>query len=109
MKTFTEDQYQQAIEIVRDLQRVNASILQRHLGIGYVLAAKIQDRMESEGLIGPARGVRPRFIFLEPNNFKMNQEQKWLAAECPKCGDRTSEEDLNKYGWCFMCNETKSW
>lgn len=61
------DIYQKAIEVVVREGKASTSLLQRKLGLGYGRAARIIDRMESEGVIGPDRGVgKPREIFRQP-------------------------------------------
>jgi len=55
--------YDQAVELVRRTSRATTSHLQRHLRVGYNRAARMIERMEREGLIGPQDGTRPRDIF----------------------------------------------
>lgn len=43
-------------------QKATTSMLQRHLNIGYNKAANIIETLESEGVIGPARGSAPREV-----------------------------------------------
>lgn len=43
---------------------ISTSWLQRRLKIGYNRAGRIIDRMESEGLVGPSRGAKPREVFV---------------------------------------------
>jgi S-DNA-T family DNA segregation ATPase FtsK/SpoIIIE len=47
---------QQAIDIVRQERRANASLLQRRLRIGYPRAARLLDELEELGIIGPSTG-----------------------------------------------------
>jgi S-DNA-T family DNA segregation ATPase FtsK/SpoIIIE len=47
---------EQAIDIVRETQRANASLLQRRLRIGYPRAARLIDELEELGIIGPSQG-----------------------------------------------------
>jgi S-DNA-T family DNA segregation ATPase FtsK/SpoIIIE len=57
---------QQAIDIVRQERRANASLLQRRLRIGYPRAARLLDELEDLGIIGPsAGGGRDREVFSE--------------------------------------------
>jgi len=55
--------YDQAVELVRRTGRATISHIQRHLRVGYNRAARLIERMEREGLIGPQDGARPRDIF----------------------------------------------
>lgn len=43
-------------------QKASTSMLQRHLGIGYNKAANIIETLEAEGIVGPAKGSKPREI-----------------------------------------------
>jgi len=52
--------YDQALTVVRQHGTASASMLQRRLRVGYNRAARMIERMEDEGLIGPADGVRGR-------------------------------------------------
>jgi S-DNA-T family DNA segregation ATPase FtsK/SpoIIIE len=56
--------YDQAIEIVARMEEVSVSKLQREMRLGYNKAAKIIERMEREGLVGPANGVKPRQVLM---------------------------------------------
>jgi S-DNA-T family DNA segregation ATPase FtsK/SpoIIIE len=52
--------YEEAVAIVRRQGKASTSLIQRHLRIGYNRAARIIERMESEGLIGKQDGSKPR-------------------------------------------------
>jgi S-DNA-T family DNA segregation ATPase FtsK/SpoIIIE len=51
---------EQALEIVRREKAASTSMLQRRLRIGYNRAARLIERMEEDGLVGPADGLRAR-------------------------------------------------
>ncbi len=53
---------EQALEIVRQHGTASASMLQRRLRVGYNRAARLIERMEDEGIIGPADGLRGRSL-----------------------------------------------
>ena len=55
-----DDLYEEAVTIVRRQGKASTSLIQRHLRIGYNRAARIIERMESEGLIGKQDGSKPR-------------------------------------------------
>jgi S-DNA-T family DNA segregation ATPase FtsK/SpoIIIE len=57
---------EQAIQLVRETQRVSASLLQRRLRIGYPRAARLVDELEEMGVIGPAQpGSRDREVLAQ--------------------------------------------
>ncbi len=56
--------YDQAMELVAQMDEVSVSKLQREMRLGYNKAAKIIERMEREGLVGPPNGVKPRQVLM---------------------------------------------
>jgi S-DNA-T family DNA segregation ATPase FtsK/SpoIIIE len=58
-----ERRYRQACQIVFENQKASGSWLQRQMGVGYNTAAKWIERMEAEGLVGPANHVGRREIY----------------------------------------------
>lgn len=59
-----EELVTQATEVVREAKKASASLLQRRLGLGYARAARILDKMEARGIIGPGDGAKPREVYL---------------------------------------------
>jgi S-DNA-T family DNA segregation ATPase FtsK/SpoIIIE len=57
-----DEKYDQAVELVTDLGQASISLVQRYMKIGYNRAARLIERMESEGIVGPSDGVKPRKI-----------------------------------------------
>jgi hypothetical protein len=53
----------EAKEIIFRTDKASASLLQRHLRIGYARAARILDLLEEQGVIGPADGAKPREVY----------------------------------------------
>jgi DNA segregation ATPase FtsK/SpoIIIE, S-DNA-T family len=49
-----DELYPTAREIVIKARKASTSFLQRKLGIGYSRASRLLDRLEEEGVIGPA-------------------------------------------------------
>lgn len=58
-----ERKYRQACQVVFENQKASGSWLQRQMGVGYNTAAKWIERMEEEGLVGPANHVGRREIY----------------------------------------------
>ena len=57
---------EKALKIVVERQSASASYLQRRLKIGYNRAARLVEQMEDDGLVGPARGSKPRELLKYP-------------------------------------------
>lgn len=56
--------FEDAVRVVCQYDRASASLLQRRLSIGYARAARILDRLEEEGIIGPGEGSKPREVLI---------------------------------------------
>ncbi len=57
-----DELFDQAVQIVAEAQTASASLLQRRLRIGYTRAARLIDIMESQGIVGPYEGSKPREV-----------------------------------------------
>jgi len=57
-----DEKYDEAVELVTDLGQASISLVQRYMKIGYNRAARIIERMEAEGVVGPADGAKPRKV-----------------------------------------------
>ena len=57
-----DEKYDQAVELVTDLGQASISLVQRYMKIGYNRAARIIERMEAEGVVGPSDGAKPRKV-----------------------------------------------
>ncbi|MBI1622108.1 FtsK/SpoIIIE family DNA translocase [Aquamicrobium zhengzhouense] len=60
----SDDPYDQAVAIVLRDGKASTSYIQRRLGIGYNRAASIIERMEEEGVVGPANHAGKREILV---------------------------------------------
>ena len=62
-----EDQelIQKCVEVIRSEQKASVSLLQRRLRIGYTRAARIMDKIENRGIVGPSKGAEPREILID--------------------------------------------
>jgi DNA segregation ATPase FtsK/SpoIIIE, S-DNA-T family len=63
-----DDVFEEAKRIVVQYQKASTSFLQQMMGIGYPRAAKIINRMEEMGLIGPQNGSKPRDVYTLPED-----------------------------------------
>ena len=60
----SDDPYDQAVAVVLRDGKASTSYIQRRLGIGYNRAASIIERMEDEGIVGPANHAGKREILV---------------------------------------------
>jgi S-DNA-T family DNA segregation ATPase FtsK/SpoIIIE len=59
---YDDELYREAVRVVCEMGRASTSTLQRRLRIGYGRAARLIDRMEREGIVGPADASNPREV-----------------------------------------------
>jgi S-DNA-T family DNA segregation ATPase FtsK/SpoIIIE len=59
-----DEKYDDAVAFVAQTGKASISLIQRHLRIGYNRAARIIEKMEEEGIVGPSDGVRPREVLI---------------------------------------------
>jgi S-DNA-T family DNA segregation ATPase FtsK/SpoIIIE len=57
-----DELYDQAVAIVTETRQASISMVQRRLRIGYNRAARMIDRMESEGIVSAANGAKGREV-----------------------------------------------
>jgi len=60
----SDDLYDQALATVSEMRAVSISMLQRKMRIGYNRAARMIERMERDGVVGPADGAKPREVLI---------------------------------------------
>ncbi|SDL23779.1 DNA translocase FtsK [Geoalkalibacter ferrihydriticus] len=60
-----DEKWDEALALVTDSRQASISMLQRRLRVGYNRAARMIEKMEQEGIIGPSDGTsRPREVFI---------------------------------------------
>lgn len=59
-----DEEYEMCRTFVINAQKASTSLLQRQFRIGYNKAARIIDRLEAEGVIGPQIGSKPREVYI---------------------------------------------
>jgi DNA segregation ATPase FtsK/SpoIIIE, S-DNA-T family len=60
-----DEMYDQAVAVVAESRQASISMLQRRLRVGYNRAARMIEKMEQEGVVGPADGSKPREVFVK--------------------------------------------
>jgi S-DNA-T family DNA segregation ATPase FtsK/SpoIIIE len=61
-----DELYDQAIASLAEMRFISISLLQRKLRVGYNRAARMIERMERDGIVGPADGAKPREVLIRP-------------------------------------------
>jgi DNA segregation ATPase FtsK/SpoIIIE, S-DNA-T family len=60
-----DERYDDAVALVAESRQASISMIQRRLRIGYNRAARIMEKMEQEGIVGPSDGTsKPREVFI---------------------------------------------
>jgi len=62
----------EAVATVIKHKQGSVSLLQRRLGIGYQRAARLIDRMEESGIVGPYDGAKAREVLVDQEYLKQN-------------------------------------
>lgn len=62
-----DDLYDDAVQLVLEMQTASVSMLQRRFRIGYTRAARLIDAMEIRGVVGPYEGSKPRTVLVSGN------------------------------------------
>jgi len=73
----SDELYDEAFEIVKELETASISLLQRRLRIGYNRAANIMDDLEANGIVSEQDGSKPRDVLIpstEEENEPFNSE-----------------------------------
>ena len=88
-----EDQlYNVAVQIVLEEGVVSTSFLQRKLRLGYSRAARIIDKMEEKGVIGPRDGSSPRRVLITEQQPIQEESIEELVEEVPVMEEIIEEE-----------------
>jgi len=65
--------YTQALSIIVETGNASTTFLQRKLKIGYARAASLMDELESNGIISPQEGAKPRRVLLSGEKLKLGK------------------------------------
>lgn len=67
-----DELYNDAVELIIEMQTASVSMLQRRFRIGYTRAARLIDEMEARGVVGPYEGSKPRNVLIPKGSDEMN-------------------------------------
>ncbi|HLR54020.1 MAG TPA: DNA translocase FtsK [Pseudogracilibacillus sp.] len=59
-----DELFEEAVQLVREMQSASVSMLQRRFRIGYNRAARLIDAMEDRQIVGPYEGNKPRVVYI---------------------------------------------
>jgi DNA segregation ATPase FtsK/SpoIIIE, S-DNA-T family len=69
-----DESYQEAKRTVVAHQKASTSFLQQTMGVGYPKAAKLINKLEQNGVVGPQNGSKPRDVYLLPDEIEFDEE-----------------------------------
>lgn len=61
-----DDRYDEIVAFAATQKAISASLIQRRFRLGYPRAARLIEVMESEGVVGPPNGSKPRQVLISP-------------------------------------------
>ncbi|WP_074598236.1 FtsK/SpoIIIE family DNA translocase [Sediminibacillus halophilus] len=59
-----DELFDDAVQMILEMQSASVSMLQRRFRIGYTRAARLIDAMEARGIVGPYEGSKPRTVLI---------------------------------------------
>ncbi len=60
-----DEKYDEAVAFVAEARQASISLIQRRFRIGYNRAARIVEKMEAEGVVGPSDGIKAREVLVK--------------------------------------------
>lgn len=64
MEEVDDDLYDNAVQLIIEMQSASVSMLQRKFRVGYTRAARLINAMEERGIVGPYEGSKPRKVLV---------------------------------------------
>ncbi|MBB6511496.1 S-DNA-T family DNA segregation ATPase FtsK/SpoIIIE [Gracilibacillus halotolerans] len=64
MDEVEDELFEEAVQMIIEMQTASVSMLQRRFRIGYTRAARLIDAMEQRGIVGPYEGSKPRTVLV---------------------------------------------
>lgn len=90
--------FDDAVKLIQEYGKASSSFIQRKLSLGYARSARILDQMEQCGIVGPAKGDKPREIFISHMvDGKMVEGKVKLPDTEPITEEPKAEWKMTKY------------
>ena len=64
-----DELYDDAAQLVMEMQTASVSLIQRRFRVGYSRAARIIDQLEMGGIVGPYEGSKPRQVLVSKQDY----------------------------------------
>ena len=87
----TDEMYEPAVRLVVTSGYASTSMLQRRFKIGYTRAARMVDAMESQGIVGPLDGAKPRDVLIGKEDIDRLLGGQMFAGEPPEVFEEEEE------------------
>lgn len=78
-----DEMFGNAVRVVVNAQKGSTSLIQRKLSLGYNRAARLLDKMEELGVVGPENGSKPRDVFINDSEAFLQKLQDGEVAAVP--------------------------
>ena len=74
-----DELFEEAYQVIKQAGKASTTLLQTRLSVGYARAARLMQSMEDKGMIGPAKGSKPREVYGVQSVEQMEDELSGIA------------------------------
>lgn len=78
-----DEMFGNAVRVVVNAQKGSTSLIQRKLSLGYNRAARLLDKMEELGVVGPENGSKPRDVYISDSEAFLQKLHGGEVAAIP--------------------------